>query len=53
MLYDFYCGGLQTRAIDITLVREYPDGRPMPCGLSSGRRASVGPDDVGGDGGIS
>ncbi|KAH3711732.1 hypothetical protein DPMN_071405 [Dreissena polymorpha] len=34
MLYDYDCGALQTRAIDITLVRESPDGRPMPCGLS-------------------
>ncbi|KAH3832132.1 hypothetical protein DPMN_105409 [Dreissena polymorpha] len=36
MLYDYDCGALQTRAIDISLVRETPDGRPMPCGLSSG-----------------
>ena len=32
LLYDYDCGGTQTRDLGVTLTREYPGRPPLPCG---------------------
>lgn len=41
LLYDYVCGELQTRYLDVTLTREYPGKPPLPCGLIGGGGGSV------------
>ena len=36
MLYDYDCGGTQTRSLDVTLTREVPGRPPMPCASVGG-----------------
>ena len=50
LLYDYICGGTQSRGLDVTLTREYPGRPPLPCGISGGGGWGGG---GGGGGGIS
>ena len=36
LLYDYQCGGTQSRGLDVTLTQEYPGRPPLPCGISGG-----------------
>ncbi|KAL5014467.1 hypothetical protein ScPMuIL_008737 [Solemya velum] len=36
LLYDFLCGDLRTRLIDVSLTREQPGRPPLPCGSGGG-----------------
>ncbi|KAL3847722.1 hypothetical protein ACJMK2_018618 [Sinanodonta woodiana] len=42
LLYDYYCGTMQTRYLDVTLAREYPGRPPLPCGGGGGGAGGVG-----------
>ncbi|WAR18704.1 TEuncharacterized [Mya arenaria] len=51
VLYDYICGGTQTRGLDVTLTREYPGRPPLPCGLGGGGGSGGGGGGGGGDSG--
>ncbi|KAL5014472.1 hypothetical protein ScPMuIL_008742 [Solemya velum] len=42
LLYDFFCGDLHTRLMDVSLTREKPGHPPLPCGELVGSVSNFG-----------